>query len=600
MSNRSEFEKRLKKYQEEEKKLKKFFDQMANIRLLIILLGGAISITLFIQMSALYGYLTLGVLLLILVPVIYKHQCIKRELGRVRDLAEINESYLKRLNGQWVTFKDCGVDFVDLNHPYTSDLDIFGPKSLFQWINLANTYKGRRSLKSLLEAPDKGIEAIKNRQEAVNELSRKIDFSQELHRRGSQSKEIAKNPEKLLNYAEDRSKLIKNKSVKSIFYISPLILLLSFVLIFTGSPIPIAIPLIHMVIQFALTYIGYKKTSSILNTVYGFKNNLEAYKNMLTLIEAENVDSRYLTQLKEDIILKRKSASEAIHMLERISNFIDIRYNPLVYFILNATLLWDFHCVFDLEHWKESYGTDIRKILRFIGEFEAISSLAIIKQLYPEWCFPTILEEGQKFSVKEMGHPLIKVDDCKCNDIIVDNNSCIITGSNMSGKTTLLRTIGINLVLAYAGAPLYVKQLETSVMDIFTSMRISDDLNSGISTFYAELIRIKMIIDYSRKRKPMIYLIDEMFRGTNSKDRIIGAQSVLRNLNKDWVIGLISTHDFELCDLELEKNLKVKNYHFTEYYVDNEIKFDYLLRSGRCNTTNAKYLMKMVGINLTE
>ena len=170
----------------------------------------------------------------------------------------------------------------------------------------------------------------------------------------------------------------------------------------------------------------------------------------------------------------------------------------------------------------------------------------------------------------------------------------------MSGKTTLLRTIGINLVLAYCGAPVCASSLECSLMDIYTSMRISDDLSSGISTFYAELLRIKMMIDVSHKKQDMIFLIDELFRGTNSRDRIIGATSVLKNLNKNWIIGLISTHDFELCNLENETGSKIVNYHFTENYVDNEIHFDYKLRHGRCTTTNAKYLMKMVGIELYD
>jgi DNA mismatch repair ATPase MutS len=164
----------------------------------------------------------------------------------------------------------------------------------------------------------------------------------------------------------------------------------------------------------------------------------------------------------------------------------------------------------------------------------------------------------------------------------------------------LLRTVGINLVLAYSGAPVFAQSMKCSVMDIFTSMRVHDDLNKGISTFYAELLRIKTIIDYSHKEQPMIYLIDEIFMGTNSLDRIVGARSVMKNLSKAWVIGLISTHDFELCDLERDSQEKIKNYHFTENYINNEIKFDYKLRHGRSKTTNAKYLMNMVGIELLE
>lgn len=214
--------------------------------------------------------------------------------------------------------------------------------------------------------------------------------------------------------------------------------------------------------------------------------------------------------------------------------------------------------------------------------------------------FSYICWTGISFTALDIGHPLIVETKNVRNDIEIKNNICVITGSNMSGKTTLLRTIGINLVLAYCGAPVCASKMECSIMDLFTSMRINDDLNSGISTFYAELLRIKMLIDFSHKQQDMIFLIDELFRGTNSRDRIIGATSVVKNLSKDWIIGLISTHDFELCNLENEIDGKIVNYHFTESYINNKIQFDYTLRSGRCTTTNAKYLMKMVGIELYD
>lgn len=178
--------------------------------------------------------------------------------------------------------------------------------------------------------------------------------------------------------------------------------------------------------------------------------------------------------------------------------------------------------------------------------------------------------------------------------------TAVITGSNMSGKTTLLRTIGINLVLAYAGSPVCAKEFNCSIMDIFTSMRVKDDISTGVSTFYAELIRIKMIIEHVKKQSPMIFLIDEIFRGTNSNDRISGAKNIISNLYKEWIIGLISTHDFELCEMENEKHINVKNYHFSEYYENNKIIFDYKLKQGRCNTTNAKYLMRLVGVDISD
>ena len=253
-----------------------------------------------------------------------------------------------------------------------------------------------------------------------------------------------------------------------------------------------------------------------------------------------------------------------------------------------------------LENWKETSGMFLREWLDTVGKFEALSSLALFAQLNPTWAFPTFTEETAVFAAEALGHPLIRKQKRVSNDYVMNHQICIVTGSNMSGKTTLLRTIGINLVLAYAGAPVCAQKLTCSLMDIFTSMRITDDLEGGISTFYAELLRIKMIIEFAKQEKPMIFLIDEVFRGTNSTDRVIGARNVLLNLDKSWVIGLISTHDFELCALENKSDGRVKNYNFIETYTDNEIHFDYKIRPGRCTTTNAQYLMKMVGIEVVN
>jgi DNA mismatch repair ATPase MutS len=254
--------------------------------------------------------------------------------------------------------------------------------------------------------------------------------------------------------------------------------------------------------------------------------------------------------------------------------------------------------LFFLRKWTDKYGDLVRTYLETAADFEVISSLATISHLNSKLCYPTFSKDNTKIHATSLGHPLIETSERVYNNASFNNNIFIITGSNMSGKTTFLRTIGINLVLAYSGAEVCAEGFECGLLKIFTSMRISDDLSKGLSTFYVELTRIKTILDFLPKAEPMLFLIDEIFRGTNSNDRIIGAKTVLRNLNKPWCCGLISTHDFELCDLEDIDEGKIKNYHFREDYIDNKIHFDYKLRSGRSDTTNAKYLMKMIGIDI--
>lgn len=602
MAMYDEFKDRLAKYQLKEAKKKKKADRLSNLRLLVFLSGAAVSLLLFLETNRLYSFLSLVIWLAAFICLIIRHKNVSAELKKLGCKLVINREYIDRMGSGWMEFSDCGQEFVDSANPYTSDLDIFGPKSLFQWINIAKTYYGRLTLRNFLEKPDKSISAIEMRQSAVKELSKKLDFCQELQSEGMLSKGVGSNPEKLLEYAEDQTARFKNKKLQNLFYILPASLILTFSLWLLGGPVPLFIPLLLLVLQMIIFAAGYIKNSEIVNAVYGLRKHLGAYVNLLMLIEREDFEDRYLSELRGRLFKKNGSepASASLRRLEKIANAVDIKYSTVLHFILNIFTLWDYHCVFTLEEWKSLYGKQTRQWLETAGYVEALASLAVIGHMYPEWAYPAFSQAGLKFTAKGFGHPLIPKDECVRNDFEIHKGTCVITGSNMSGKTTLLRTVGINLVLAYAGGPVFAEKLECAVMDIFTSMRVHDDLGSGISTFYAELLRVKMIIDHSKKKLPMIYLIDEIFIGTNSYDRTTGARSVLKNLNKSWIIGLISTHDFELCDLEEEKGTNVKNYHFIETYSNNEIMFDYKLRPGRSRTRNARHLMKMVGIELEE
>ena len=596
MSEKGKFRKRFESFKTEEALRKKQADKFGNLRLIVFLSGAACVTLLFIYDLILLGVIVLAAVTALFVYLVIKHHKLANELKRLGIMTQINQMYMERMEGNWTNFHDDGEDFVDPAHPYTADLDIFGSKSLFQWLCIANTHNGRIKLKELLANPDKDIAGIKKRQRAVLELSEKLEFCQKLQCEGMLAKGTATDPEDFISYAEESTKRFKKEWVQYLFYLLPASTILTFVLLFLGGSIPVFIPILLLTIQMSICAIGYKRNSDIINTVYGFKKHLDAFGNLLQLIEREEFADAYLSELRQELFQDGMAASGSLKKLESITNAIDIKLSTVLYFILNFGLLWDYHCVFALEDWKKQYGRHISRWLETVGQMEAYASLAVPKLLYPEWIFPDFSEKGMRFSAVGMGHPLIQKDACVCNDFELNHGACVITGSNMSGKTTLLRTVGISLVLAYSGAPVFAQKLECSVMNIFTSMRVHDDLNKGISTFYAELLRIKMIIDYSYKEVPMIYLIDEIFMGTNSPDRIAGAETVLKNLSRNWIIGLISTHDFELCDLENDKQVKITNYHFTEKYVNNEIRFDYKIRSGRSKTTNAKYLMKMVGI----
>ncbi len=600
MAKYDDFEKQYNIFKSQESEMRKQADRVSNLRLLVFLIGMAAAVFLFIQAGRGSAFISLTVFTSLFIYLIIRHRRLSREAERLACKTEVNRRYMGRMRSDWMEFEDCGQEFVNKDNQYTSDLDIFGPKSLFQWICAAKTHYGRISLKKLLEEPDKDTDAIIKRQNAVRELAEKTDFCQELQSEAMLAKGVNMNPEKLLDYTEERTTRFKNKGIINLFYILPGSFTLSLTLWLLGASVPLFVPLLLLTVQMIMFAAGYIKNSEIVNRVYGLKKHLGAYSSLLQLIEQEQFKDKYLSGLRQELYTGSESASASLKKLESIANAVDVKYSTVLYFILNAALLWDYHCVFALEEWKELYGKHNREWLETVGQVEALSSLAVIGHMYPEWIFPTFSQTGLRFDAISLGHPLISKDSCVRNDLKIDSGACVITGSNMSGKTTLLRTVGINLVLAYAGAPVFAQKLECAIMGVFTSMRVHDDLGSGISTFYAELLRIKMIIDNSKKKLPMIYLIDEIFMGTNSMDRITGARSVLKNLSKSWIIGLISTHDFELCDLEQEEGVHVENYHFMETYSNNEIRFDYKLRPGRSRTTNAKYLMKMVGIELEE
>lgn len=598
MGEYADFEQRFKKLTELETEKAKEANRLSNLRLVSFLAGAAAVIAAFVKLGVFFGILAALIALAVFIYLIMRHNRVSKELAGLKCMAEVNRMYMERLGPGWTSFGDNGSEFSDPEHRYADDLDIFGPKSLYQWISCSNTWYGRLKLRDLLAFPDKEPASIKRRQEAVKELIRKLDFCQELQSEGMQAKGVSEDPEKLLGYTESHSDGYRKKGFINIFYALPFLLVLSFVLWSLGGPVPFFVPVLLLTLQMVIFAAGFKKNAGICSTVYGMRKYLGAYTNLLKCIENEAFDNDHLNELKKKLFTADSSASDSLRALEGIVNAVDLKFSSVLYFLLNVILLWDYHCAFALEEWKEKYGGNIRRWLETIGEMEALSSLAVIGHLHPDWCWPELGEGEPGFSSAMIGHPLIREEECVRNDFVLEKGACVITGSNMSGKTTLLRTVGINLVLAYAGAPVFAERLECGLMDVFTSMRVHDDLGSGISTFYAELLRVKKIIDHSHQEIPMIFLIDEIFMGTNSPDRITGARSVLKNLNRKWIIGLISTHDFELCELEQENRMKIKNYHFTEKYAGNEIKFDYKLKPGRSTTTNAKYLMKMVGIDL--
>ncbi len=593
------FEKRLDKYQIELINMKKKLNIFGMFRLAAIL----------ISFTALYFYYSgngkkniillvscfLGIIIFLYCVV--EHNKIRKIVSKLKELIQVNKKYINRFDGTWIEFEDKGNEFLDKEHKYTSDLDIFGSKSLFQLINSTRTTLGRNRLATLLKSGNRSKEEIINRQRSVEEVSEKIEFCQNMASHGKEYKG-EDGSEELFDFLKNNNKVFENLNlnllIKGILFLD--ILLLG-VFYLRGINILLGI-LILLFFHGIIAIYGFLKSSMALGEIYKFKDILEEYESIIVNVKKEEFEYTHLKDLKNELFKDKKNVQNAINELEKIMDKIQMRYNIVTFVIYSILLLGDFRCILYLERWRDEYKEDIKRWFEVINEFECIVSLSVLVHINDKVSYAKIHEEGTLLKSVKLGHPLINEKERVCNNVDLNNRIFVITGSNMSGKTTFLRTIGINLVLAYAGAPVCAEALECSIMDINTSMRIEDDLNAGISTFYAELKRIKTIIDSANKEKKMIFLIDEIFRGTNSKDRIIGAKSVLYSLNKSWIIGGISTHDFELCKLEVEGKNRIANYHFQESYENNKITFDYKLKEGKSTTANAQYLMKLIGIDI--
>ena len=536
-----------------------------------------------------------GTLIVIFLLLIARHNRIKADIKYLEKLFHINDIALLRLSGKWTGFPNSGNHFVNPEHPYSSDLNIFGQGSLFQYLNTTTSFMGEQKLSDLLSSRT-GLNEIKHRQQAVTELSSRLDWRQHFQAVGILDgiKQI-KNPDMLLAWANEKP-LLLNKY----FLLYRLCPIITFTLAVLGYLhfifpylwiLPLAIQIIIVAFTEKLIYKTFGETGKTVNEI-------QRYSALLSCIEQESFKAPLLADLKLRLVTDGYTPSQQIKSLYKIADRMTLRYSS-IHLIINISALWDLHTLIKLESWKNKSGRSLRTWLDVVGEFEALSSLAGLSHDHPGWVTPEISECPPTFKATALGHPLIKDDQRVSNDVSLPNSGTIllITGSNMSGKSTLLRTVGINLVLAYAGSPVCADKLCCSLMDVYSSIQVNDNLKENVSAFYAELKRIKLIVDAAKTGEPILFLIDEIFKGTNSKDRIFGAKAVIRNLNRLSTIGLVSTHDLELSQLENENPL-INNYHFTDKISGQEISFDYHLKPGISQTTNAIDLMRIIGIEL--
>ena len=525
--------------------------------------------------------------------------------GRLNDQVRLLEArktvlkrYLDRYDNGWYQFSDTGEEYLDESFTNGIDLDIFGPRSVFQYINIAHTMHGRDLLADALKG--KFMNDLAARQECVAELAEDLEGAVQLETAAQKAlgEKLGerKYVEKFLLSLrrQDDNMTVKN----ALSFVLPVTTLIAIVGAFWGA-IDAKAAVILIMLQLFLSLNASAQVKEKLDMLYEMYRPLEAYSQLVKVLGQKKFKSPYL---QEEIakLQNKGGAQEGLRKLSQISGMLKMQ-NSLLYLPLCGLLMWNYHSLRLFNNWCEKYAKETEKWLEVIGNFEALYSLSVIKYVKKNSVLPEITESRAPYlKMEQAAHPLLKESQAVANSFAIDGGLAVITGSNMSGKTTFLRTIGVNLTLAYAGGFVCAEKFTAAKMRLMTSMRISDDVSRGISTFYGELLRIKGMVEYAKMRRPMLALIDEIFKGTNSADRIIGAEATLKTLNKPWVLTLVSTHDFELCDLANQKDVHGKNYHFEEHYVDGKLKFDYTIKPDRCHTSNAQALMRLVGIITDE
>jgi hypothetical protein len=604
------YQKNIEKYNIEILRLSKLLNRLSLFRLLVFVISIICLIILFRLNLNIPAFIVLPISIIGFGFVIKYHDKIAYLKLHTSFLKIINESEIQRekcnLEGL-----DTGQKFIDQNHPYTSDLDIFGQHSLFQLVNRATTESGMILLSKWLSEAASNSE-IYDRQKAIKEVAKKSDWIQDFQASGMHFENNKSDYYNFLKWVEAPVSLLKNRNIYlAIAIILPVLLLLNTCFFYAnlGSKTG-GFYLFLMIIVFLTSFLILRKIKTLAeHIVETSTKNLKTLRGYLALtnkIENESFKSKKLRELQSKLINDKYSAYNEINSLCKILDFSHqrpIKKIPIggnfIYPILNSVLLLDIYLILGTEKWKSKNKSFINSWAAAISEFEVINSFAGFYYSNPSYTFPEIAEKNNYVHFESLGHPLINSTNRVCNDFQTNAHRSVImiTGSNMAGKSTFLRSVGLNSVLALAGAPCCAKKGTVSSLKLYTSMRTQDNLEKGISSFYAELDRIEKMLKLIGENQNVFFLLDEMFKGTNSEDRYTGGFSLITQMSKLSTSGIIATHDIELAKISENKKV-VTNYSFNSEMINNSMIFNYKLHHGICYDFNASELMKKSGIEI--
>jgi hypothetical protein len=542
--------------------------------------------------------LALGFVTLVLV-----HAAVHEGIARASAALRFHERGLARLGLAWDALPVSSARFRSAGHPFTGDLDVFGRASLMQLVDATETLSGEVHLAGLLSADDAGTwpDDVLARQRAARDLGERLSFREALATAAGVLSDERPDPAALLAWAESADRL--PAVVRAVGWLMPagtvVTLAIGPTLGLTGTATAAALG-----VAFAVGLLVSQRLSPTLDRVSSRESTATRWRAMLARVEGERFDAPLLVALRERLVEGGRRASEELASFERVVGFVNARHNEVFRFMIGPFLMWDVHCTWALGRWRDRNGTRLRRWLDALGELEALASLGAFAFEHPDFAWPELAAEPL-LEAQALGHPLIPGGRRVGNDVVLPSRgrALVVTGSNMSGKSTLLRAVGVNAVLAFAGAPVCARALRIGPARVATSMRVDDSLEQGVSHFYAEVRRLKEILDRatsSTGARPVLFLLDEILHGTNSRERVAGACAVVRQLLAAGALGAVTTHDLGITALEGELGGVVHNAHFEEQITGDSMTFDYVLRPGIVTSSNALRLMRALGIDVPE
>ncbi|HUJ21203.1 MAG TPA: hypothetical protein VLX58_06755 [Bryobacteraceae bacterium] len=538
------------------------------------------------------------------------HEQLLRLLERRKRAERFFERGLARLDGNWAGTGEPGDRYLDPAHPYAQDLDLFGKGSLFELLSTARTHIGEDTLARWLLAPA-DPETVRARHEAVTELRPRLDLREDLAVVAEEAR-TGVDPVSLAAWGEARP-LLENRWLRFATFaltaigipaVCAFLAYVAYTLGFIGIPRSTVIGLRDfflavMLINGLFLYRMHKQVQAVVAAVEAAAHELKLLSEVLVRLERETFRSPLLARLRASLDSEGRPPSKRIARLNRLMELLDSTEHMMVR-ALEPFTLSRVHLAFAVERWRRHNGAAVRRWLAATGEIEALCSLASHAFEHPSDPFPEFTGEAPCLEAEAIGHPLISEERVVRNGVRIGGGLrlLVVSGSNMSGKSTLLRTLGINAVLAQAGAPVRAGRLRMSPLAIGASIRIADSLQSGVSRFYAEILRLRQILDLTAGLWPVLFLVDEFLQGTNSHDRRIGAEALVRTLVDRGAIGLVTTHDLALADIAHALQERAVNVHFEDQIRNGQIRFDYQLRPGVVRKSNAIELMRSVGLEI--